>query len=182
MDYQYLNNESQSPIDNLDYWSLVKMLMTTITAETRKKILDKITEMNNQLLLSESLKQSDLARSAVLQSRKKTVTENQHPSFDCINYKGPNPLPLNTPTNANYQPIFNQASPILSNNDIYKNTKDSGVTIDIDLDDIIDELDFGKKNKKPEYDGLDEKLANLGKLYNKIITDKRKRRKEKRQN
>lgn len=208
MDYQYMNTIQ---ISNLDYWTLVNMLMNQITPETRKKILERLTEMNNQLMIgscdaetrpiamqqstastaqllgsswqASSQIQPDLARSSMLNPRKIDATEIQHPSIDHLNYKGANPLPLNIPINNNQFNVSNpyhamtpniamgqipqMVMPINCNVGQQRNN----ITHEIDLDDIIDEL-----HGVP--DELDEKLAKIKKLHTKIITEKRRRRKE----
>lgn len=170
MDYQYNNTNL---INNMDYWTLVNILMTQITPDTRKKVLDRLMEMNNQLLmnsisLSNIPTQPDLSRSSTLNSRKKDVKEIQHPSLDRITYKGPNPLPINAPINANNQPNpYSQISNnTMHNNIFYKQSMN--MQKEIDLDDIIDEFD--------EPDNLDKELMKISQLHTKIITDKRRRR------
>ncbi|XWV26579.1 hypothetical protein QJ857_gp0488 [Tupanvirus soda lake] len=188
MDFQYMNNNQ---ISSLDYFSLVNMLMNQISPETRKQILERLTDMNNQLMMGmNSQIQTDLPRSSMLNSRKKDATEIQHPSFDRLNYKGPNPLPLNIPINGNNQfamnnsyqmasmmpalaqmpsmmmPVNNYANIGQYNRQAIKDDK-----TEIDLDDIIDEI-------QDEPDSLDKELARIKKLHTKIVADKRRRRKE----
>lgn len=184
MDYQYTG---LNQINTLDYWSLVNMLMTQITPEIRKQILVRLMEMNDQLMPNHQKIQPDLARASVLNSRKKDLTESQHPALDRLNYKGQNPVPIGIPMNANNQyGANNQYNPnpyqINSNNGIgsapmnnfsTKNQisrKDSNN--EIDLDDIINDI-------HSDQDNLDEKLSKIKTLHTKIITDKRRRRKEK---
>ena len=174
MDYQYMNTNQ---ISNLDYWSLVNMLMIQITADTRKQILDRLTEMNNQLLIGMKPQiQPDLARSSMLNSRKKDVSEIQHPSLDRIN-----PLPLNgIPMNNNNQFSMNNSYQIpqmmmpinnYSNTNKYITQQKNDSECEIDIDDIINEI-----HNTP--DELDEKLARIKNLHTKIIADKRRRRKK----
>ena len=174
MDYQYMNTNQ---ISNLDYWSLVNMLMIQITPDVRKQILDQLTEMNNQLLIGMKPQiQSDLARSSIHSSRKKDVSEIQHPSLDRIN-----PLPLNNiPISSNNQFAMNNSyqmpqmiMPInnYSNSNQYNTQQQNDSECEIDIDDIIDEI-----HNTP--DELDEKLARIKNLHAKIISDKRRRRKE----
>ena len=97
-------------INNMNYWSLVNMLMGQITPEIRKHILEKLTEMNNDLLYTPNVMpviQPDVTR-PLLNTRKKDMDEKSVPIE-----------PLN----------YNIGSP--PNN--YKNRE-------IDLDDIIDDL------------------------------------------
>jgi len=96
-------------INSMDYLTLVSMLSTQITPHIRKLILDKLTEMNNQLLNS-------------------------------------------------YQQIPNK----------YNNIKNND---EIDLDDIIN-------NIYPEKSDLDIKLNKIKKLQDKIIADRRRRKKD----
>lgn len=180
MDYQYMQPQQ---IRNLDYWSLVQMLLTQISPETRSIILERLVELNNQLLIgSQSTIQPDLARAAVLSSRKKDMSEIQHPSMDRFNYKGQNPLPLNIPINANnhFKPgnstnIFQSNMFAQSSNYVAPPSPASQNSYDdedeIDLDNIIDEL-------KDDGNDLDSKLARIKNLHHKIIMDKRQRRKD----
>lgn len=159
MEYQYSNSLQ---INNMDYWSLVHMLMNQITPENRKLVLERLMEMNNQLMVS------DLTRSSILNSRKKDVSEVKHPSLDFLNDQGKNPLPMNIPFNANnqYTPNSYQTNSVPNNYNKHQYKIDN----EIDLDDIIEEIQ--------SVDPLDEKLHYIKKLYTKIITEKRKRRKE----
>ncbi|XWV25319.1 hypothetical protein QJ856_gp0451 [Tupanvirus deep ocean] len=190
MDFQYMNNNQ---INSLDYFSLVNMLMNQISPETRKQILDRLTEMNNQLMMGmNSQIQTDLQRSSMLSSRKKDATEIQHPSLDRLNYKGPNPLPLNIPMNGNNQFAMNNPYQMSSmmpalaqmpsmmmpvnnygNMGQYNNNRQpiKDTNTEIDLDDIIDEI-------QEEPDSLDKELTRIKKLHTKIVADKRRRRKE----
>ena len=179
MDYQY-GSTNQINISNMDYWTLVNMLMNQITPDIRKQILDRLTEMNNQLLPTNRT-QPEISRTSILNSRKKDLNETQHPSLDLFNYSNQNPLPLfpipNIPINTNnsynlnsYQmgtlPQMNTTMPLKYQ---LPNPKQ---TDEIDLDDILDEI----HEKEP--DELDIKLANIKKLHSKIVTDKRRRRLE----
>jgi len=193
MDYQYLQ---ANQIKNLDYWSLVNMLSTQISPETRTIILERLTYMNQQLLMGSSLNiQTDLSRAGMLNSKKKDITEQQHPSMDRLNYKGQNPLPLNIPMNASntqYMPMnafgqtnqINPVNPYLVSSQMSTPTPallhpqprqatQTPVINEIDLDDIIDDL-----NDEQQTDDLDDKLFKIKNLHHKIITDKRQRRKE----
>lgn len=149
-----MNNEK---IKNLGYWSLVNLLTTSITPETRKSILDRLTEMNDRLLLENS--PLDLTRGGYTNRKKKDIVENTHPSMDVFNYNGSNPLPLAMPVNSAYG--FN----ILSNIGNNKETQS-----EIDLDDILDDIEN-------EPDELDQKLDKISKLYRKIVIDRRNRKK-----
>jgi hypothetical protein len=183
MDYQYANGYQ---INNLDYWSLVNMLMVQITPETRKQILDRLTEMNNLLLIGmgaqiQSPPSIPSIASIPSNSRKKDISELPHPSMNHVDYKGPNPLPLNMPTNNNNQSIMNNSYQMIPSLTIpMNNYKNMGqyntqptneVQEEIDLDDLMCEL-----HNKP--DELDEKLFKIKKLHEKIITERRKRKKE----
>lgn len=222
MDYQYMN---ANQINTMDYWSLVNMLLTQITTDTRKEILERLIVMNEQLILSSKTQQKihvDPARNSFLSTRKKDTVEIPNPSLDRINYNGQNPLPLNVPTNANNTNNLNDMSgignsnnqynqnPYLpnnptmpinnflnnnnypnnysnnSNNNQYNHANLSNQSIqstqasqpprqnslsEIDLDDIINDI-------HNEPDVLDDKLAKIKMLHTKIISDKRRRRKE----
>ncbi len=175
MDYQYMNTFQ---INTMDYWSLVYMLMNQSTPEIRKLVLERLTEMNNQLL------GSDLSRLSTLNSRKKDTSEIPHPSLDFANSQGKNPLPIHIPINStnpntNFIPDRpNQYSTNSYQNKIPTTRPEANiydkhqydVCSEIDLDDIIEEIRGS--------DPLDDKLAHIKKLYGKILTDKRRRRKE----
>lgn len=164
MDFQYINN--------LDYWSLVNMLMNQITPEIRKQILNRLIKMNDQLLIDINT-QTDLSNSSVSTSRKDSL-EFQYPSIDNLDYKNQNTLHLTIPTNNN-NPFtgnnsFQTNSTILTNN--YKNTDQfnsrlKNKTQKIEFDDIIN-----KNHNKS--DNLDEKLIKIKKLYDKIIINKKR--------
>jgi hypothetical protein len=197
MDYQ--NNQFHQ-IKQLDYWGLVNMLMNQITPDTRAIILERLTNMNNQLLnksnsqtnavMNPSVSFGDLSRSSMLNSRKKDATEVQHPSMDQYNYRGPNPLPLNIPMNYNSMSSMSQmnvANPMTSSMNPIMNTTNSNQFMpqqnnyhhtpkEIDLDEIINDI------SNEDDDSLDNKLSKIKNLHTKIISDKRQRRKEKSQN
>lgn len=124
MDYQYMY---MNQIKTMDYWSLVNTLLTQITPQIRKCILDRLMEMNNQLMIAPSIipnLQVDLASPPI----KKTAG-------DVNRYK-------------------------------YNSEKE------IDLDEIMDDLHINKP------DDLDMELARIKNLRDKIIADKRRRKKE----
>lgn len=179
-------------ISNMDYWSLVNMLMIQITPETRKHILDRLIEMNN-LLLSFQI-QPDLLRSPILNTRKKDVTEIQHPSINYtnlnqnseifqhieknqpekLNFKQFN-IPINNhhlKNNSQISSDFTCLPPIKLDNSKNQNFKQKYENLEIDIDDIINEI-----YNQP--DELDDKLDKIKKLHTKIIADKRKINKDK---
>lgn len=218
MDCQYITSNQ---INILDYWSLVNMLMNQISPSIRKQILERLMYMNDQLINNQLMNNqlmnnqlmndmnlnlqtdmlSDLTRSTKMNSKKKDLSELQHPSLDSLNYKGQNPIPINIPINANNQygtrddklhPRFitlmheNIGSSIPSDNiSIPKKIVDEKVELyynstlhphrgeqgEIDLDDIIYD-DHNDSNI------LDEKLERIKTLHTKIIADKRRRKKE----
>lgn len=119
----YLNgsqiNNYVTQVNNMDYWSLVKLLMNQITPEYRKQILIRLTDMNDQLL----------SQYSVMNSCKKDLVEPQQ-SVDLLNFNLFNmhtyqTKPLNqTPLN---QTPLNQYT--------IKKPKD-----EINLDDIFDDI------------------------------------------
>ena len=159
----------------MDYWSLVNMLMNQITPETRAIILEKLTEMNNSLLSKNNISgktiyernlEMDLSRTSSMNARKKDLDEQIHPSLDIYRNNSvqhkilENPIPLNIPINSNNQYV----------NDHYKYEKTNNyqqTDKQIDLDDIIHDIDD---------DMLNEKLDRIKHLYQKIISDKKKRK------
>ena len=105
-----MNSQNLEHIKNMDYWSLVNMLLTPITPEARNFILERLLEMNNQLL---------------------------QPKLD---------------------------------KNFSKKTETLNKEREINLDDIINE-------NSDEHDELDKKLNKIKKLYTKIISEKRQRKK-----
>lgn len=190
MDYQ---------IKNSDYWTLVNMLMTQITPDIRKLILDRLTEMNDQLMLPlinlnylggqhQQLQNSqpDLSRINNNKSKKKDMIEIPHPSLSQLNYVGQNqfsdPFIKSPLSNQSNQSNKSNQSGLNQSNLNQSNLNQSGLNpsnqfekynaIDeIDLDDIINDL-------HDEPDNLDEKLEIIKTLHNKILADKRNRRKK----
>ena len=166
MDYNYM---SAAQINSLDYWPLVTMLGSQITPAIRKLVLKKLTEMNDRLILngeSQNIKQ-EMGRMAGINSRNKDISENQHPSLD-YNFNIANPMPIVLPNN-NYQSTMpiSTYSGIGHNRNIVQAPKE--LTVDDIIDDMIDD--------SPEQDELDKKLAKIKSSYDKIISDKRRRRK-----
>jgi hypothetical protein len=191
MEYQHIQ---ANQIKNLDYWSLLNILMNPISSETRATILEKLTEMNNQLLVGNSLHvQPDLARPSMLNSKRKSSSEASY----ATRYEMQNPLPLDMPVNTNNQFMqwkppsestnswnapqmfpqnwVNPANPANPYNSTNSNQK---FYPEIDLDDIINDLN---DDSDGDSDNLDKKLAKIKLLNDKIITDKRRRRKEREQ-
>lgn len=150
MDYLYMNINQ---INNLDYWSLVNMLMVQITPETRKQILERLLEMNNQLIIGMNLQiQSDFSRSMVDSMKIMNVKDQfaMNNSYDTI----PSMVSINNPygTMRKY------------------NVQQKESETEIDLDDIIDDIQNDQNHS------LDAKLAKIKKLHSKIVTDKRRRK------
>ncbi len=176
------NNNNNNNLDDMDYLSLVKMLSEQIMPEKRKSILERLTEMNNQLLMGFTGidNMSELPRTGMMSSRKKDLTENYHPSFDQYNYKGQNPVPFGLPVNSNgdhfdYRLNFDQIkTPNINNSNFKSNEYERNKIDDIDIDEIINDI-----HVETELDTLDKKLSKIKTLQNKIIFDKRKRKKEK---
>ena len=184
------NFSSYNDIGNMDYLSLVKMLMDQITVEKRKEILQRLTEMNNQLLMGyDQSYQSEPPRIGFSSSRKKDLSENMHPSFDQYSYKGQNPLPFGLPLNStvgsdfDFRSTFSQNynNPIpknslnnaLINNTLINNAPIQNTLDQINIDEIISDI-HGESN----VESLDKKLAKIKNLQDKIIIDKRKRKKK----
>lgn len=175
-----------SDIGSMNYLSLVTMLSEQITPEKRKEILKQLTEMNNQLLLGCGTKgqgfQEEPPRIGRLNSRKKDLSENMHPSFDQYSYKGQNPLPFGIPINSSvnnnfdYRTNFSQIDSEIDKLQSQDNMRDRIDEINIDeinIDEIINDI-HGESNN----DSLDKKLSKIKILQDKIIIDKRKKRNE----
>lgn len=124
-------------IYSMNYWELVQMLMKQITPEIRKCILDRLTEMNNELIA---------ANKAALLKAMTPPIQNA--------YKNQNPISEKLGATSRFSESINS---------------DKNSDSEIDIDDIIDDV-----QKKP--DELDNKLNRIKYLYDKVVTEKRKRR------
>ena len=145
-------------INTMDYFSLVNMLMGQLTPQLRAKILEKLTDMNNQLLYG---------MAGVSSHRKKDAVELPHPALDQYNYRQPNPVPRDIPISGNR---FENAK------DIHEIEHDHEHEHEVDIDDIIE--DIYEQNNQP--DSLDIKLAHIKKLQDKIIADQNRRKQKNR--
>nr|AEX63007.1 hypothetical protein mv_R805 [Moumouvirus Monve] len=88
MNFQYINNNNSlnhGQLYNMDYLSLVNMLTLQLTPVDRKAILERLIEMNDQLLYKNDIN-VDMSRNSQLNSRKKDIKENLHPSMDFYNH------------------------------------------------------------------------------------------------
>lgn len=187
MDYNQSLQQTYNPFINNyqvtdpNYLSLVNMLATKISPTTRKQILDNLTEFNDRLLQQESNAQeptfnvSDIARSSSFNSRKKDLSEIQHPSFSTqtINqYQQPQKLYQYQQPQQQYQQPQQQYQQLQSQQQQQQyNPTPPAKNNEIDLNDILDDLTL-------ESDTLDDKLDRIKTMYSKIITDKRRRRRE----
>lgn len=164
-----MDNLYANQIKIMDYWSLVNMLMMQITPDVRKCVLDRLSEMNNQLLMN-----TNMLSNMSMNPRKKDPVEVQHP-IDNVNFRNSmNPIPLNMVIGNNQPNLYSNANENQYNpqdairgsrgSDEY-NMKNHSPTKEIDLDDII----------------LDQKLEKIKNLYTKLITEKRQERKERKQ-
>jgi len=140
------------------------MLSQNITPEYRAMVLNKLTIMNQNLMKQTPI---DPARPGVLSSRKKDISELQHPS---VYNNGNNRLPTQLP---NFQlPLNNEKRN--HNPPPEKKYSPYPVGDNFDIDDIID--DFSQEPKNEE--SIDDKLKKLNMLHSKIIADKKQRRKK----
>ncbi len=183
MNYQYIQQ-----INNLDYMGLVNMLLTQITPEIRSTVLERLTELNDQLLNNLNNNtgnyntiNNDLARSGSLNTRKKDIIESLHPSLDQYrnmninnnNITLQNPIPLGIPISSTNQFNNNHLNTNSYINTNYNNTKSQTKKIinEFSLDDIIDDVN-------EDNESLDEKLSKIKFLHGKILHEKKQRRKE----
>ncbi|AYV85574.1 MAG: hypothetical protein Satyrvirus23_17 [Satyrvirus sp.] len=167
MNHKYINS---SQIANLDYPNLVNLLMNKISPYVRRCILERLNEINNQLIYEMEIPQNinipenndyanmrgtpeDFSRIGMPSSRKKDLAELKHPSAYVQNYSNQNQFQFNSPINPAKAP--------------------SGKINTISLDNIIDDLE-----KEKESESLDDKLEKISRLHKKIILDKKQRRKE----
>ncbi|QGR53802.1 hypothetical protein [Moumouvirus maliensis] len=181
MNFQYINNNSINPgqLYNMDYLSLVNMLTLQLTPIDRKVILDRLVEMNDQLLYKKDMN-IDLSRNSQLNSRKKDIKENLHPSMDFYNYSKKNPLPLNIPSSSTSQSSIETRNVFYNPNpygDNYSGLHKKSYSDEIDLDSIINNIsDFDDKENNKE--SLDDKLKKIKKLHSKIIANNKQKRKK----
>ncbi|AVL94657.1 hypothetical protein ma271 [Moumouvirus australiensis] len=155
------------------------MLTLQLTPIDRKVILDRLVEMNDQLLYKKDMN-LDLSRNSQLNSRKKDIKENLHPSMDFYNHSKKNPVPLNIPSSSTTE------SSIESRNLFYNPTsynhnhsgfQKKSYNDEIDLDSIINNIsDFDDKENNKET--LDDKLKKIKKLHSKIIANNKQKRKK----
>lgn len=223
-------------VKNIGYIGLVKLLTVKISPESRKIILDRLTDINNELLygaINLNMKQceyensfddqnifdipnnmsynydhmqfdngmnntssyydNDLSRVPITNTRKVNPTENIHPSMDILNYKGPNPIPLNNPVNSKMNPKINSkmnpkmnlythpapCNNMQNNQSIYKLDR-GNIVSGIDLDNKTNRIDKKTRNnfldnkyeQRDSNDTLDEKLNRIKMLQNKISNRK----------
>ncbi|AQN68152.1 hypothetical protein [Saudi moumouvirus] len=181
MNFQYINNNNSlnhGQLYNMDYLSLVNMLTLQLTPVDRKAILERLIEMNDQLLYKNDIN-VDMSRNSQLNSRKKDIKENLHPSMDFYNHNKKNPIPLNIPSSSTSQTSIETRN-VFYNPNIYNdiNNKTHKKTCDeIDLDSIINNIsDFDDKENSEE--SLDDKLQKIKKLHSKIIANNKHKRKK----
>jgi hypothetical protein len=101
------NHHIAETIISMDYSSLVHLLTTQITPELRKKILIRLMEINDSIILknlpsSNIVNNMDLSRNPIVNNRKKDLNMLPHPATDIFNNKGTNPIPINMPASSNY--------------------------------------------------------------------------------
>lgn len=155
-------------IKGLDYSNLVSILSTSITPEFRSVILEKLTEINNRLL------QNSKGTPNVLNKQYDTTLTPSY--FDNYNYQCNNnasnyqrtsiyPITMGTTIDPT---IFTTNNPFMSND-----YSDNRRRKDVDLDDIIGDMD------EEGSDDLDSKLKYIKDLHNKLVSEKRSRRREK---
>lgn len=160
-----------------DYQNLVRLLMGNISPTTRKIVLNKLIEINDRLLFNENHHplqnrwgfDDDITRFGIMSSRKKEMTEIQHPSFDYFNENTRGGSRGVSPTRGE------RAAPSLVESRVnycaHGQTNKMNMSHDIELDDMIDNL-------YQDSDVLDEKLARIKTLYYKIIADKKQKKRK----
>lgn len=201
-------NNSQNQYMN--YPTLVQLLSTNITPETRSNVLLQLTQMNNQLLSQQQfqfqnqsqsqsqvqpLHQFDLARPTPLNYRKKDAVELVHPSME-QNPRHMNSMPrpdfnFKPPHNNNPMGNYQQPIPDLNRNLIPPNKSNQFIPTknvpkkkepELDLDDILKDINSGSDDISDEETELDLKLKQLMGLKQKIVNDSRRRKKERGEN
>lgn len=183
--YSAYNNQ----ISQMDYNSLVTALTKQISPEVRSIILERLVQMNNQLLNRTQSIQApkniepprNIERPVMQNYRKKDAVEAPHPSMDpYARHNNFNIQPTRNTSNTNFNPQpKNNANP--------QRTRIEEFDIDDILGDINnseDELDLKLKKlaiqkQKTEEDDLDMKLKKLTNLKQKIIDDNRKKKADK---
>ena len=191
----HANNQTST-----NYLSLVQMLMNQITPQTRKKILQKLTDMNNALLEEESKLHMDKNETHKL-IRKNTTPiyqdhpEIQHPSNLFNHYNIPRSQtetfspPVNTRISQKFDfnpesisPPVNTRNP--QNNQFTKLPMDEGgmnifsdqftrLKAPINANNILND----PRIRNP--DSIDIKLEKIKRLHSKIITERKSRRRDK---
>ena len=156
-------------INQLDYLSLVNMLLTQITPILRKQILDRLTEMNNQFLDINQISTMNSSKISIpfgTSQYNDKITDDYDRYFD---HSKRTHQPINKDTDKMYQRAQTER------------VKINQRTIDeIDLDNIIDDLYDKKDADNESSNNLDIKLANIKKLHTKIIADKKRRKRKER--
>lgn len=147
---------------NSSYIDLVNALSQNITPENRAIILSKLTAIN-QNLMQQPKQTIDPARPGVLSSRKKDISELQHPS----EYgNGNNRIPYQS---INFQ-LPMQREPIPpATRPVQKTRPQQRYVEEFDIDAILD--DFSQEKEE----SMDDKLMRLGSLHSKIINEKKQR-------
>ena len=184
--FTYINQ-----INNMDYWSLVNMLMTQITPITRKYILDRLCEMNKQLLSQSNNDQH------ILDNDRLTPLL-PLPPLPSIPINSSVPISINTTPNMIYnQNSSNQGNQsnnynsklanqgVYDNDDynskIYSKTKNSTYTEPLqqyNSKSANQGMYDDNNNNTTNMDNLDKKLQKIKLLREKIINDKKERRRK----
>jgi len=175
----------------MDYWSLVNMLMTQITPITRKYILDRLCEMNKQLLSQSNNDQH------ILDNDRLTPLL-PLPPLPSIPINSSVPISINTTPNMIYnQNSSNQGNQsnnynsklanqgVYDNDDynskIYSKTKNSTYTEPLqqyNSKSANQGMYDDNNNNTTNMDNLDKKLQKIKLLREKIINDKKERRRK----
>ena len=166
----------------MNYQSLVQMLSSNISAQKRAVVLEKLTEMNNRLLSEDSYdtRIREMSRTtSQVQSRKKDLLEQPHPSMATPKYMDPHSFweSVNKPSNTKVPDLESDLDLKLRNLSKIQQSVDRNKFEDpLDPLDLFDSLDPFETPESPELIDLDVKLRQLTNLRQKIIYDKKMRK------
>jgi len=176
MEYQYFGPN----LANLDYNSLVNQLLNPITPNVRKLILDRLTIMNDQLISIsiqnqpfQPLNQQFQPLNQQFQMQNQPTMKLDIPISSISSISSISRVALPTPrkkdVTENVHPSLERAKQYNS----YKPNIPSSTELDFDLDvdEILNEI-------APESDTLESKLESIYSSYDKVIAEKKRRRRE----
>lgn len=155
-----------------EYQRLVNMLANPMIPETRAMILLRLTEINNQLLM-DKIKNvpCDFSRTAEISHRKSDINENTHPSLSRCQRFASNPIPIDF--SLSRSPDLSRSSDLSRLPNLSRpSLSDRGYRHQSILDPYHTDSPHSGTS-------LDDKLSIISNLYQKIIAEKKKKKREK---